>query len=195
MLQDECYFQSVLAPHAPAWQCTSTPVRVGFIMYASSLHNMGWLPCHISAAVGAVAESLTRQHRVAMPLCCPMIQGLRLRPRQSITNITGCHIHHLNMSTCTALQLMIVVLLQSTPGRSLQYIRHPLRVQRPACSCYLTDVIPERNGTAAAGPCFSTLLPGAVSPHKSYMPRIGKITCNLCGAFGMLIEIPWRRTF
>lgn len=86
-MQDEEYWQSTMAPHAPAWQCTAVPVDSAFVVYTSSLHNMGWLPDNTTAKASAVAESLARQHRLAVPHPTPLVQGECSLPHRDLARV------------------------------------------------------------------------------------------------------------
>ena len=83
LLQGEEYWLAVIAPHAPAWQCTAVPEKSALLMYASSLHNMGWFPDQPGAEASAVAERLARESRLAVPLHQSPVEGQRSWPHTS----------------------------------------------------------------------------------------------------------------
>ena len=58
-----------------SWQCTAVPANAAFLVYASSLHNMGWLPSYSRATASAVAEQLAKQQRLAVS-CLSSLRGM-----------------------------------------------------------------------------------------------------------------------
>lgn len=78
-MQGERYWQEVIAPHAQSWQCTAVPANAAFLVYASSLHNMGWLPSYSRATASAVAEQLAKQQRLAVS-CSSSLPGMCISP-------------------------------------------------------------------------------------------------------------------